>query len=128
MASDWLDSINEGEVLDEGTVKAYAERYYSLLRKVLLSSEPNAWNAWEYQSQQLISVMSPKNFTTFRDYLINIIDTDDTCDPYVKKIMFMGIALFTLLAVFSLSELNRSGTNDASSSTILYKSSRELIW
>jgi len=92
---------NEYEALDEGTIKAYAERYYNLLRKVLLLPEPNAWNAWEYQSQQLISVMSSKNFTTFRNYLINIIDADDTLDSYVKEIMFMGIALLGALSKLS---------------------------
>lgn len=82
----FLDSISEGEVLDEGTVKAYAEKYYSLLREVLSSPEPNVWDAWEYQSQQLISVLSLKNFGTFRDHVKNIMDADESCPFYVKKI------------------------------------------
>lgn len=82
----FLSSINEGEVLDEGTVKAYAERYYSLLREVLSSPEPNAWDAWEYQSQQLISVLSLKNFTAFREHVKNIMDADESCPFYIKKI------------------------------------------
>ena len=82
---EFLSSINDGEVLDESTIKAYAEKYYSLLREVLSSPDPKAWDAWEYQSQQAISILSLKNFSTFRDILRELMDADKSCPYYVKK-------------------------------------------
>ncbi len=84
--SEFLASINDGEVLDDNTIKAYAEKYYKVLREVLSSPDPNAWDAWEYQSQQTISILSLKNINIFKEHLKNIMDTDISCPFYVKKV------------------------------------------
>ncbi len=84
----FLASINNGlEVLDDNTVKAYAEKYYTLLREVLSSPDPKAWDAWEYQSQQTITILSLKNINVFKDHLNCIMDADKSCPFYVKKFM-----------------------------------------
>lgn len=86
--SEFLASINanDGEVLDDNTIKAYAEKYYKVLREVLSSPDPAAWDAWEYQSQQTVSVLSLKNINVFKDHLNYIMDTDKSCPFYVKKV------------------------------------------
>jgi len=86
--SDYLGSINasDSEILDDNTIKAYAEKYYTLLRDVLSSPDPSAWDAWEYQSQQTISILSLKNINVFRGHMKYIMDTDESCPFYVKKI------------------------------------------
>lgn len=86
--SELLASLNSsaGEVLDDNTIKAFAEKYYKNLREVLSSPDPNAWDAWEYQSQQTISVLSLKNINVFKDHMKHIMDTDKSCPFYVKKV------------------------------------------
>lgn len=84
--SQYLASINNGEVLDDNTIKAYAEKYYNVLREVLSSPDPAAWDAWEYQSQQAISILSLKNINVFKEHMKNIMDTDESCPFYVKKV------------------------------------------
>ncbi len=86
--SEYLAAINDsgGEVLDDNTIKAYAEKYYSALREVLSSPDPAAWDAWEYQSQQTISVLSLKNINIFKYHIKNLMDTDTSCPFYVKKV------------------------------------------
>jgi hypothetical protein len=84
--SQYLSSINDGEVLEDSTVKAYAEKYYTLLREVLSSPDSKAWDAWEYQSQQAISILSLKNINLFKEHISHIMDADESCPYYVKKI------------------------------------------
>lgn len=86
--SEYLASLNasDGEVLDDNTIKAYAEKYYKILREVLSSPDPAAWDAWEYQSQQTVSVLSMKNTNVFRDHMKRIMETDESCPYYVKKV------------------------------------------
>jgi len=79
-------NANAGEVLDDNTIKAYAEKYYKVLREVLSSPDPAAWDAWEYQSQQTISILSLKNINIFKYYMKTIMDTDTSCPFYVKKV------------------------------------------
>jgi len=79
-------NANAGEVLDDNTIKAYAEKYYNVLREVLSSPDPNAWDTWEYQSQQTISILSLKNMNVFKEYMKHILDTDKSCPFYVKKV------------------------------------------
>jgi hypothetical protein len=83
----FLESINNGEVLDDNTVKAYAEKYYKLLREVLSSPDPGAWDAWEYQSQQTIAILSLNNITQFKEHLKFIMDSDASCPYYIKKVI-----------------------------------------
>jgi len=83
----YLSSVNaDRDVIDETTIKTYAEKYYYLLREVLSSPDAAAWDAWEYQSQQTITVLSLKNINIFREYLKNIMDSDESCPFYVKKV------------------------------------------
>ncbi len=82
----YLASVNDEIVLDEGTVKAYAEKYYRLLREVLASPDPAAWDAWEYQSQQTIAVLSLKNINIFKEHLTSIMEADKSCPFYIKKV------------------------------------------
>lgn len=86
--SEFIASINASasEVLDDNTIKAYAGKYYTGLREVLSSPDPTAWDAWEYQSQQTISILSLKNINVFKEHLKNIMDTDESCPFYVKKV------------------------------------------
>jgi len=86
--SEYLAAINDsgGEVLDDNTIKAYAEKYYNVLREVLSSVDPAAWDAWEYQSQQTVSVLSLKNINVFKYHMKNIMDTDTSCPFYVRKV------------------------------------------
>ena len=86
--SEFLASINNsgGEVLDDTTIKAYAEKYYNVLRDVLSSPDPAAWDAWEYQSQQTISVLSLKNINVFKEHMKHMMDTDESCPFYIKKV------------------------------------------
>lgn len=86
--SEVLASIDAsaGEVLDDNTIKAYAGKYYTLLREVISSPDSNAWDAWEYQSQQTVSILSLKNIGVFKEHLQNIMDTDESCPFYVKKV------------------------------------------
>lgn len=84
--SQYFASINEGEVLDDDTIKAYAEKYYTLLREVLSSPDPKSWDAWEYQSQQAISILSLNNINIFKDHIKCIMDADESCPFYVKKV------------------------------------------
>jgi len=85
---EYLASINDsgGEVLDDNTIKVYAEKYYTLLREVLSSPDPAAWDAWEYQSQQTISILSLKNINVFKEHIKHIMETDESCPFYVKKV------------------------------------------
>lgn len=85
-----LESLDENNVLPDETIKAYADRYYHLLREVLVSTEPGAWDAWEYQSQQFISILSQANSERIREYLKEILDSDPTCPYYIKKV-FMDL-------------------------------------
>lgn len=87
--SEFLASINAsaGEVLDDNTIKAYAGKYYALLREVLSSPDSNAWDAWEYQSQQTVSILSLKNINIFKEHLKTIMDADESCPFYVKKVI-----------------------------------------
>lgn len=81
----FLSSINNGEILNENTIKTYAEKYYDLLRGVLSSPDPKDWAAWEYQSQQTIAILSLRNINIFREHLKQIMDLDATCPFYLKK-------------------------------------------
>ncbi len=83
--AEYLRTVNEDSVLDEATIKAYAEKYYSVLREVISSPDPKAWDMWEFQSQQSISILSLNNFNVFRDHLKSIMDSDETCPFYIKK-------------------------------------------
>lgn len=82
-----LKSLNdEADILDEATIKAYAERYYNLLWEVLSSPDPRAWDELEYHSQQKLAVLSLKTINIFKDYLLKIMDADKTCPFYVRKV------------------------------------------
>ena len=84
----YLSSVNDADdVIDENTIKSYAEKYYTLLREVLSSPDSSAWDAWEYQSQQTISILSLKNINVFKDHLNCIMDADKSCPFYVKKVL-----------------------------------------
>lgn len=83
--AEYLRTVREDSVLDEATIKAYAEKYYSVLREVISSPDPKAWDMWEFQSQQTISVLSLNNFNVFRDHLKNTMDSDETCPFFIKK-------------------------------------------
>lgn len=81
-----LNSLNMDNPLEDEVVKGYAEEYYHLLREVLSSSEPGAWDAWEYQSQQFISILSYSNLERVKRYLKIIMESDPTCPYYIKKV------------------------------------------
>lgn len=82
----YLTSVGDGEVLDDDTARAFAEKYYTLLKEVLSSPDPKAWDAWEYQSQQAISILSLKNINVFKDHLSHMMESDATCPYYVKRV------------------------------------------
>lgn len=84
---DVLNSLNDdADVLDEATIKVYAEKYYNLLREILTSPDSKAWDELEYQSQQKLAVLSLKSITIFREHLLYIMESDKTCPFYVKKV------------------------------------------
>ncbi|MDD3813305.1 MAG: hypothetical protein PHZ02_01555 [Desulfocapsaceae bacterium] len=84
---EYLKSLgNETDIIDEATIKTYAEEYYKLLREVLSSPDPKAWDEMEYHSQQKLTVLSLKTVSIFRDHFIKIMEEDITCPFYVKKV------------------------------------------
>lgn len=84
-----IKASNEDSLITDDMVREYIDRYYALLRDVLTSPDPKVWDAYEYQSQQLISVCSLEKIELFRTYLASKMDSDATCPYYVKK-TFLG--------------------------------------
>ncbi|MDP3352670.1 MAG: hypothetical protein Q8S44_02900, partial [Flavobacteriaceae bacterium] len=79
------EAANEDTLITGDMIREYIDRYYVLLRDVLSSPDPKVWDAYEYQSQQLISVCSIQKIDLFRTYLASKMDSDPTCPYYVKK-------------------------------------------
>ena len=82
---EFLKILDTDNVLPDDCIKAYAEKYYGSLIDVLSSPDSKAWDTHEFQSQQLISVLSLKNFNKFRDFLKQVMDDDPKCPWFVKN-------------------------------------------
>lgn len=61
------------------------DRYYAILKEVITSTDSKAWDTYEYQSQQLISVLTLKKVDVFRDHLTKKMDEDTACPYFIKK-------------------------------------------
>lgn len=81
-----VEVSNEDSLITDDMIKEYIDRYYVLLREVITSTDPKAWDAYEYQSQQLISALSLKKIDLFRTYFAEKMDSDPTCPYYIKKV------------------------------------------
>jgi len=86
---EFLKSLDNDTVLPDDVIKAYTEKYYQSLLASLQSPDSNAWDTYEFQSQQLISVLSLANFNRFKEYLQQAMDADPKC-PWFVKSKFMG--------------------------------------
>lgn len=84
-AQEFLRMLNMDTVLPDDVLKAYAEKYYESLLGVLQSPDPKAWDTHEFQSQQLVSVLSLKNFERFKAYLKESMDADPKCPYFIKS-------------------------------------------
>jgi hypothetical protein len=82
-------AFNEDNIVSDDVIREYIDKYYSLLRSVLSSPDPGVYDAYEYQSQQLISVLSSTKLDVFRTYLKSKMDSDPDCPYFVKKILNM---------------------------------------
>lgn len=89
---EFLKTLNTDNVLTDDSIRTYAEKYYDSLIEVLNSPGPEAWDTHEFQSQQLISVLSLKNFNKFRDFLKQVMDADPGCPWFVKN-MLLGMLM-----------------------------------
>lgn len=81
---EFIKSINTDNILPDDCIKACAEKYYLSLIEVLQSPDSKAWDTHEFQSQQLISVMSLNNFNKFKNFLKQAMDADPKCPWFVK--------------------------------------------
>ena len=79
-------AFNEDNIVSDDVIREYIDKYYSLLRGVLSSPDPGVYDAYEYQSQQLISVLSLKKLDVFKTYLKSKMDGDPDCPYFVKKV------------------------------------------
>jgi len=79
-------ACNEDNIVSDDVIREYIDKYYSLLRNVLSSPDPGVYDAYEYQSQQLISVLSLTKLDVFRTYLKSKMDSDPDCPYFVKKV------------------------------------------
>ena len=86
-----IEAGNEDSLISDDAIRTYVDQYYAILREVITSPDPNAWDAYEYQSQQLISVLTLKKVDVFRDYLIKNMDEDPTCPYFIKKTLLANL-------------------------------------
>lgn len=82
---DFLKSMDNGIVLPDDVIKEYAEKYYHSLLDSMQSPDPNALDTHEFQSQQLISVLSPAHFDRFKLELQQAMDEDPKCPYFIKN-------------------------------------------
>jgi len=87
---EFLKTMDNGIVLPDDVIKAYVEKFYNSLLDSIQSPDPNAWDTHEFQSQQLISVLSPAHFNRFKVELQQAMDADPKC-PYFIKSKFMDL-------------------------------------
>lgn len=81
----------EGDTLvPDEVMKEYIDKYYEVLRGVMVSPDPGSWDQYEYQSQQMISLLSATKIELFKKYLQEKMDSDASC-PYFLKKMFILI-------------------------------------
>jgi len=76
------DTLLTEEVLD-----SYARSWYELFRKVLISTDPAAWDATEFQGQQIASVISLKQAEGLFKKVRGIAEGDPTCPFILKKLI-----------------------------------------
>ncbi len=90
---DVVNAINEtlegDNIVSDKVIKEYIDKYYDVLRGMLASPEPGMWDQYEYQSQQMISILSAKKIEVFKACLQEKMDSDPTC-PYFLKKMFVN--------------------------------------
>lgn len=89
---EFLKMLDTDNVLPDESIRDYAEKYYASLIEILHSPDPGAWDTHEFQSQQLISVLSLKNVNKFKDYLKEAMDADPMC-PYFIKSQFLNLLM-----------------------------------
>lgn len=82
---EFLKTMDTDNVLPDDCIKAYVEKYYASLIEVLHSPDSSAWDTHEFQSQQLISVLSLKGFNKFKVFLKQVMDADPKCPWFVKN-------------------------------------------
>lgn len=81
---EFLKTLDTDNVLPDDCIKDYAKKYYESLIAMLQSPDSGVWDTHEFQSQQLNSVLSLKNFQKFRDFLKQEMDADPKCPWFVK--------------------------------------------
>lgn len=84
---------NDAFLFPDYVIKDYAEKYYASMFAAMTSPDSQAWDKHEFQSQQLVSVLSSINFDRFRTHLENAMDKDPKC-PWVMKHRFMDLLHF----------------------------------
>ncbi len=93
-SGDVINAIKEAlegdNLVPDEIIKEYIDKYYVVLCGVLVSPDPSMWDQYEYQSQQMISILSAKKMNIFKTYLQEKMDSDSTC-PYFLKKMFINI-------------------------------------
>ena len=93
-SDDIINAIKEALECDilvpDEVIKEYLDKYYVVLRGVLASPDPNIWDQYEYQSQQMISILSANKMDIFKTYLQEKMENDPAC-PYFLKKMFINI-------------------------------------
>lgn len=84
---EFLKLLDNGTVLPDDAIKAIAEKYYQSMLGILQSPDSGAWDTYEFQSQQLITVLSMKYFDTFKKYLKETMESDPKCPWFMKTKM-----------------------------------------
>lgn len=89
---EFLKTMDTDNVLPDECIKDYAKKYYASLMAILQSPDSSAWDIHEFQSQQLNSVLSLKNFRKFSDFVKQEMDADPKC-PWFVKTQLMDILM-----------------------------------
>lgn len=76
--------LNDSALLSETMLRDYAETYFQAQKKLLADTTAEGYDMFEYQTQQLISVMGVNNLPKFIACVQELADKDGTC-PYVLK-------------------------------------------
>jgi hypothetical protein len=85
------DALNDDILVPDEVIKGYIDKFYEVLRGVMASPDPHAYDDYEYQSQQLISILSLKKMDVFKSYLKEKMDSDPACPYFLKKVFLMTL-------------------------------------
>jgi len=79
-----LDKSGGNPISDE-VLRKYAEEHYRILRNTMADPTPKSWDAQDYHTQQMLSIVNKDNAEKYFKIIMEIMDNDPTCPFFIKK-------------------------------------------